>query len=163
MSKEDDNEQNLRISRNSLRNYNDKIPITTVLKPMQTTHNSSLDSKIDKVDRIDRLIKISPKPSIEEEKRSTRRRSQNFILKNIKDAANTKKIEYDTDEDITDLPSISNRRRSSSSSKELWKNWTIRPKVPIINYNVSPKEIVEEDEEEKEQTDIQKNISERLR
>lgn len=162
MSKEEDTEQNFRISQNSLRNYNDKITVRTVLKPVQTTQNFSLDSKIDKVERIERVSKIFHKPSLEEEKRTTRRKSQNFILKNIKNAAKTKKIEYDTDEDITDLSSISNRRRSSSSSKELWKNWSIRPKVPIINYNVNPKEIVEEDEKEKEQRDIEKTISERL-
>lgn len=165
MNKEEELEGNVRLPEESMNFQDSKITIRTLMKPSQATRLSRNSSgfEADNVDKNDRGIRSIYRASIEENRKPARHISKNFIIKNIQDAPKTRKIEYDTDGDDAPSYGISSNRRTSGSSDRARKTWAIVPKMPIINYDISPQQIIETPEDDPEGIVAEKFISAQAR
>lgn len=146
-------EMNSKTKEQSTSNPTDRIHARTYIKSNPSTRSSTLDyNKIS--DRNEKMLKVINKFGNDEEKKPSRHIRQNFVLKNIQGAAKTKKIEYDTGDELPEVTSISSVRRQSTSAN-FRSSWENRSKIKVINYNVSPQGIVEEHEEELVKTAVE--------
>lgn len=110
---------------------------------------------IDKTDSIGKISRNLKKSTIADDKISGMHERKNFIKINITAAAKTKKIEYDTDDHISEHSSSTSSKRSSTMSENPRKSWETAAKK--MNYGGISKEIIEESEEDNIELNLPSN------